>query len=583
MIDKLKLDKVKDALKLPDGKLDPAAEEWKTFWERSGIPLFSFSPNPKISPESYGDLLWIAANKIPYNAILSKPSAYRSVERLFDCINLDRMIEERSLGDYRAELENKFGKVHADAKSQLATAEEFKTSVDSIVHNAAHSNEHAILLENLRALSQLAGLSKKRLELLEKEFKSSSNSVAFARAFENTWDSVSISFGTWIRRLNPLRKWIGWGMVTALFAYLILGAVFPSQMTLWVLISVVIGVAAWRYWSERQRQESSIKKHLKAFNALNPTTGTFWTDTDPKLSLIGMSSAARESSEEAEVQDTRRLAFPLAVASAVIYVALLGAALSGFYSPPSYAAFVVNPTSNSACRVAGGTVMWAGPGRIVLLDNARDEGRVQLISSHLIAGLRSGLQLPECNAGSDNLAGPSTGIVSMIHADARILPRSLIIPFMDDVRGGCNDTKIYGEGTMLSDTSTKQVISQLKKSLENCRIKHGDRFRPPVIDIRGFASLKEFSCASARDQGKLNLALAEMRRTRVLEALASLSSPSSDGNWHPENFVLQPSGVRRWDSHADMRRFTMFDDSIDPVARYVELRLVDGGSCIADL
>lgn len=553
-------------------------------------------------------------------------SLERRMRSLIRMINLTYMVEERSFADYRLGIEQRIDSVRSDTddlKRRLELVEaklrELQSAAEACLKGADNAfnrlnkqdPEYENTVSDLTKLkAQVDDFCNGTTELVDIVLEARNrvaalNYVVSQPAFKGVvadvlsvhWEDVNKAFGTWLRRIHPALKSFGFLVIVSLLTYLLVGSLIPSFAWTWLLGAVAIGTAIWRYYQTRGRLERRISKLAEGFGYIDPdsterNTGaprhrrggsehdgggssTFWNVSalaGPAL-MERLSAVLRDSHYDAMLLPNPTTPTKILLAGLVggMTLAIVAWTLA-FPSPafwPRYSVTLTDPAT-SGCALAFGKILWAGPGDLILRDTTASEGRLTLIP------LRSGLRMqqalkapPPCIPVVGN--GPPLTLISVLNPGVQIR-RSAVIPFFPGPVHGCGS--LYGQGTSLT-ADGRTFLSRLKDILKSC-----SKDRPARIDVRGFASTKEFACTTADQARQLNWDLAEKRREVVLTALGA--KRSSDGKrWFDTPFALDPDSANRWSSEEEMRSGKLFNDSDQSIARYVEIRVKDGGDCVA--
>ena len=574
-----------------------AEEEWRQLWSGLLTTLLTERDGTLLELKTLQTLSDRALGK---EAVISRiPTVARALLRLLGCIKLERMMEERTLADYRAEVESciRLGNEEAETWLPLAAPlalqlQQLEGTLEGITKGIGRGpNGHAAWSENLaaslatirEALIQSIG----RLQILQSEFGEPAKEIALVSDLAPMWKKVDRTFGTWVRRLEPAVRLAASGALLALSAYLLIGMFIPTPLILWFALAGALAAAVARYLRTRSMLTDEITRlHEKYSRELKPYSGEFWRENS-KPGFIKRIVAQKSDPgalpddsplNEGKAGPSKKL-HPLvmvAIACLVVYAIWAAAGASGASSPPHFKAFVSPTTSGSTCWIARGMVLWAGPGRVVMLEDQGGHNILTVVNHESIAGLSVDQTMDAC------IEKQATRIETPAQLPAEPLgilrmPKAILIPFPGPVAGGCNG-KYQGLGASLN-ASARETLEMIAAAIQKCHPEGLVGERPPAIDVMGFASDKEFACGAKANQLEVNLGLAEHRRRLVLEALGA-SYAEQDGKWRSQNFQIVHDEWTRWRGlHQRMNERLLYEHQNDPIARYVAIEVSHSGAC----
>jgi hypothetical protein len=270
--------------------------------------------------------------------------------------------------------------------------------------------------------------------------------------------------------------------------------------------------------------------------------------------------------------------------SVVLYVAMFAALMYAgpallweLFDPPQGHGLVVE---EGACVQVSGRVVWPGPRAVVIRrsDLQASGGRTSLPMARLLSLNYGGLGAEGCAKPPPIQASTAAmtyllGTPQALHPEMR---STSLIPFPTD-KLPC-DRNFEGHKAAMPDDAYVASLHKLADLLISCK---GEP--KPIIDVRGYASSRQFNCPQ-RGAEKWNDDLAEVRRRNVLTVMAE---------HHPDlwkHVTVHRLDGPRW-REGESPRTTAFeffdrpDISADPdprreyLARHVEIEIVYAGSC----
>ena len=460
----------------------------------------------------------MVARKSPFPELVPwLDGCMRQARRLFGLIAREPMVEERTFSDYRLSLEQRIEGLQSEISSALkgvSLAKSYLMRVKAAVPDGRPAPgidalQRALVQVELqaRALNESVGAATFKSEM--------------ADGLRPLWRYVDKSFGTWQRRVQPSVLAGLWSLLIVGLFYIILGAFYP---TIWILLPM-LAVALWRmlakYWNTRFILDKAIQNARVKLAPLRADgyhqDATVWllkTDDERRLFVskttspecrcgVAIHSDASSKGETIEDADNRK---PVSLVTDAIkrgtsaaLIALLVAAsvmlllFVGLQVAPHYAV-VGNSVGQTECTLTVGSVVWPGPGQLLLLEG-RWPGRLNVVSFSRISRLAPEGSAPErCRP----ISASSLELHSTVVEYPNVVERNrvLAVPiFPAPVH--CPPSASTG----ISEQG-KEMIKRLGKAIISCSVPlHAVR-----LDVRGFASSKEFlGCKPTND---LNLELA---------------------------------------------------------------------------
>ena len=566
-----------------------AEEDWRRIWTGLLATLLAEDDLTILELRTLRDL---SARALPKDAVVSRmPTVERALDRLLDCIKLERMVEERTLPEYRAEVESRFRQVNDEADTWFKLIDPLERRLEKLIDelrklpkkdgNSPVISWNQSLADSLASIRFKLTLSKKRLDFLQKLIGEPARELSFVEDLSPIWTVVDESFGTWVRRLVPALWVMIYGSLLALSIYLVVGMFIPTPLVLWIGLGFAFVFAVHRYLKTRKELNKKIDDLRKEHsNNYQSRAGVFWTsEPDEELfKKLNPPHLDKTRGSRAKIKDrgwrekfaVKVVIKALAAAcyfAAYSFLTIFGRPNDGF--PPTFHAFVNQAASGSPCWIAEGTVLWAGPGRLVMSERRARSNILTVLAPNSFTGLTSDENMKRCEPMKKPTPTPPGDIGKLR------LPATIIIPFQGDVSEGC-DGNYTGDGTAPNETA-KKTLRMISDGLKSCYPTGVSGPLPPSIDVIGFASNKEFACDPGKNQSQLNLGLAEHRRDGVLRALGAKYEA---GRWQSPNFVVDPSGPTRWKgSYEEMKAHILYDHQNDPIGRYVLIEVNHAGTC----
>ncbi len=561
-----------------------AEEDWKRLWNGLLATIVGKNGVAVLEPRTLEEL---SEEPILSNGVVSKmPTVERALDRLLGCIKLERMMEERTFADYRAEVESRFRQVNDEAATWLPLADDLQLRLGAIIDKLetipaserdppekSWNDNLAISLATIKgALSQ----SKEQLTILESCFSERAVEMAFVDSLRRTWNSVDRSFGTWIRRLLPAVWTMKYGVIVAVCAYLLIGMFLPTQLVLWIGVGIAFALAIRRYANTRNTLNDEIRQlHRRYAPALESGKETVWTPDLKKRFLEAVNPRREDEQDQEETKPTMPGYVLLAIAVCLTaYLLLTALASLDAGLTPRFRAFVNQTDSRHPCATATGTVQWAGPGLLVIAEHRDGGNELTVLAPESISGLTTNNQIKIC-APNSNVTPEPTKILKPKPVGEVRFPRAIIIPFPGRV-AGCGG-EFNDDGAKLGE-SAMNTLQMVSSALKKCYPIRPSNLPPPSIDVMGFASDKVFACIPAMDSSQLNLKLAEHRRHEVLQELGAVFDKKTQ-QWKSDHFVIAPAGWSRWAEYKDMRKHIMYDHENDPIGRYAAVVVNHAGIC----
>jgi hypothetical protein len=579
----------------------------------------------------------------PVAVVSHMPTVERSVRRLLGCIRLERMMEERTLADYRSEVENRFRQVHEEAETWLPLAiaavkgiDACEVGLSSFVGGGNSGAQGTVswaetMIANMSRIKSGLLASIDTLKLFESQFGEPAKEFAFIDSLRPTWIKVNQDFGTWVRRLKPALLLLAAGSLVAIAMYMIIGMFVPTPLILVMLFGFVAIASIARYFKTRERIEKEIEGVSKRFSDLDPPAGGFWTGEQTQLKVMvdsekgrvdqsddgGGSSAqgqrkqGRNTKGRLDDLDFIYKTLLVLVLLLLIYSFVSVASIRGAGLAPVFTAFSGSDAHGSTCSMARGVVQWAGPGRVILHHKVGSERVLSFLDPSGMTGLSNSGRWRSCaepaeatSTGvdtSDGIASTETDQGAGEHADrdadadadsdeGSVVGVGSGGAFASEASKliivpfiGKVESGCRGEFTgdgAIPDSTGMRAIRLISDALSRCGSRDSISSTSPAIDVQGFSSSKEFNCGSIQADGDPNLRLAEHRRTVVLQALGARFG-ESEGKWYSSEFVIKNPTRKRWADSAEMKNAMLFQHHDDPMARYVAIEIVRPGSCVA--
>lgn len=569
-----------------------AEEDWKRLWNGLLTTLIGKKSLALLEPKTLAEL---SADPLQNKDVVSKmPTVERALDRLLGCIKLERMMEERTFADYRAEVESRFRQVHDEAAMWLRHANELEPRLAAIIDmldkiptpkgDSLENKWSANLAISLITIKNALSESQKQLAIIESCFSERAIELAFVDSIRRTWHDVDQSFGTWIRRLLPAVWTMNYGVLVAVSAYLVIGMFLPTNLVLWIGVGFAFAVAVSRYGNTRRKLNDEIRQlQLRYAPALESGKEIVWTPVLKKTFL----EAVKPRRDDAQVEEESKSKMPRSVLLTIgtcltVYLALTALAFLDADLPPLFRAFVNQADSGRPCSIATGTVQWAGPGVLLIAEHSEESGdELTVIAPESISGLTTKTKIEICAPRSnatqetqDPTQAKGKPVLPERRSEVRF-PNQIIIPFPGGVTG-CSG-HFVGDGATLNE-SARTTLGMVLEALKKCNSIRSSYSTRPSIDVMGFASDKDFSCGPAMSSSQLNWSLAEHRREEVLRELGAVFDEQSQ-QWKSNYFTVNHTGRHRWENFSMMRGQILYDRENDPIGRYAAIVITDAGAC----
>jgi hypothetical protein len=171
-----------------------------------------------------------------------------------------------------------------------------------------------------------------------------------------------------------------------------------------------------------------------------------------------------------------------------------------------------------------------------------------------------------------------TIVSTLVHPDGEesVLRDRILVPFLGVQVTGCTVEDVR---TRATDLKGLAAVERIACGLRRCIASNKDI----LVDVRGFASDKQFQCGTQQSD-MLNLAIAEARRERVIEAL---DNARCDG-LSTGKVLYVNEGQSRWNNDIAAMRAARDTDSVgiagtesavESMARRAEIVIESAGGC----
>jgi hypothetical protein len=573
-------------------KADKAADDnsalnqkWQQLWSDEIALLIRTSDQKAVSFKSWRELTG-RVNPLP-TLVPWLDGCMRQTRRLFALVAREPMVEERTFSDYRLSLEQRVEGLQSEVSSVLkgiSLANGFLMQVKRGIPNGR-------VAPGIDALLKVLAQVEVQAKALQESVGAPTFKSELADGLRPLWRYVDNRFGTWQRRVKPPVVELLWSLLIVALFYIIVGAFLP---TIWILLPL-ISIALWRtlskYWNTRFVLDQAIRKARNKLAPLradgdDPTGASVWTlkadhERPAFVSIVRVQVASLSSDlpkdktgEEADTDKSkwRHATEALGKIGAVILALLVtGLVMTllvvGLKVTPRYA--VIGASSGQAeCTLTVGSIVWPGPGQLLLLEGGW-LGHFNVVSQSRISRIAPEGSAPErCRSAPNASLELHSTIVDYPNLVER--NRVLAVPiFPNPVHCPAPlNTGISDQG--------KEMIKRLGRAIISCSAPlHAVR-----VDVRGFASSKEF--AHCKPTNDLNLELAEKRRTDVIRELRKAVQDA------PEDLEIEYGDLGpRWRDSDEMHQNAFISDQEngelkkdrERLTRYVEVEIRDAASC----
>lgn len=572
-----------------DSALEGLEERWRKLWTDDISEIVSNANGVVAEPPT---LILNLESKQGFESHIW--SLERRIRRFINTIDLTYMLEDRSFGDYRLTMERRIDEIKVETDSLRLRAANIKVILTNLATaaRAAQTADRAAqaslegppcpffgdrvagFLAGGDVLAAAVGRSRSRIDSLNHAVSQPRYKEQVIAAVRPLWGHIHKRFGNWLVRALPALNTLKWLALVALLTYVLLGSLMPTSIWLLPLAAAAAGVSLWRYFKTKRWLERRVLLVRDGFEYINPDIETpfgeegekqslgFWSE---KFEVLSESDLLQKLGQDLQAgvlssrQEPRPIE-PVDIAKTGLIVALFFVAISWLLVVavdcssggwPSYAVTSNSPPIDN-CVLAFGKVLWAGPGHLVMKDSERG---LTFIPPGKILRIQRNEKRPATCMPAGNL---QQATLLTVLSPGTAFQESAIIPFSPggEVRG-CDP--FFGKGT--EPTEIGGEVLQ----------KFAAQYKGKRIDVRGFSSMKEFSCPSADQSKYLNWKLAEQRRAAVLKALGA--NLSADGSrWECKDFVLDPASATRFTDESEMRKH----DCNQNIARYAEIVISNG-------
>lgn len=531
------------------------------------------------------------SDKVCINTSLLK-SGMRS---FFRCATIEAMLEERTFVDFKNVYVAKINAVARDAKQERRQSKLWVKFIHFISNflktkggGGASSHQVAaiggwrnisIRLNDadklLKQLECTIGAYESVLIELDDMFSPTHADRRFEEFFRGAYGGVSDRLGTWARRITSGVYGFLLAGLAGVMLTISLSSLLPTEKWFWLLVSFALAIGWLVWYSTRLCERVRLHKIKRNFSRYDPdesSSSIFVSLDDGRVPESWKVDPWTSASKNSGLNKGLLVA---GLFSAFIFVGSFLWLMCRDPKSPDASYELVGSMGGMSCTLETGVVWWAGPGDYIV---QKENGTFSTVKHAAIQSVRkapAGASLRSCD--EETSVAPST-TPSVTLTDARSSVRSVLIPFPGEVNG-CTSDEMLKQTKMTFSSNGEHAVDGLLRSLSNCASE--PREARAVIDVLGYASEKGFDCRNS-DSDKLNLDLAELRRTAVLERLAV---KDESGLWRPhrDSFEIDNPQEKRWgESVARMKANRLFHPHVDAASRYVEVKIVHGGSCLSE-